>query len=234
MKKMFLIWALLSIVVAGGFNTVAGQEREERRISGSFDEVSVSSGVDLFLKQGEDYEIIVEGDGDAIDNLVTELDGSRLNVYFKSSFFSWFSKGDVNVYLTMPDVSKLSSSGGADLKSVGELRTDRIEINSSGGADVEVSVRAASIILHSSGGADLSIEGQTEVLHAESSGGADINARELHAKKVFASASGGADIEVYVTEEIEASASGGADVDYYGSGKEVKISESGGGDVRKH
>ncbi|WP_010661866.1 head GIN domain-containing protein [Marinilabilia salmonicolor] len=234
MKKIFLIWSLLAIVFAGGFNTVAGQEREERRVSGAFDEVSVSSGVDLFLKQGDDYEIIVEGDEDAIDNLVTELKGNRLNVYLKTNFFSWFWNGEVNVYVTMPEVTKLSSSGGADLKSVGELSADRIEINCSGGADAEVSVRAVSVILHSSGGADLSIEGQTEVLHAESSGGADINAKELQAKKVFASASGGADIEVYVTDEIEASASGGADVDYYGSGKEVKISESGGGDVRKH
>lgn len=234
MKRIFLIWSLITIVFAGGFNSVAGQEREERRVSGTFEKVSVSSGVDLFLKQGEDYEIIVEGEKDAVNNLVTELKGNRLNVYLKSNFFSWFWKGEVNVYVTMPEVSKLSSSGGADLKSVGELGADRIEINSSGGADVEVSVRAVSVILNSSGGADLSIEGQAEVLHAEASGGADINARELHAKKVYASASGGADIEVYVTEEIEASASGGADVDYYGSGKEVKISESGGGDVRKH
>ncbi|HKK69517.1 MAG TPA: DUF2807 domain-containing protein, partial [Bacteroidales bacterium] len=100
--------------------------------------------------------------------------------------------------------------------------------------DAEVSVSAVTLILNCSGGADLTVDGKTDVLKVQSSGGADVFAKELHAKKVFASASGGADLEVYTEEEIEASASGGADVDYYGPGRDIKISESGGGDVTRH
>lgn len=234
MKNVLFIVSLLTILFAGGISSAEAQVREERQVNGTFDEISVSSGVDLILKQGDSFEIIVEGDEDVLNKLVTELKGSRLNVYLDGGMFSWFFNAEAKVYVTLPEVSVLSSSGGADLKTVGEIRTDRLEINSSGGADAEVSVTAKTVILNCSGGADISIDGSTDILKAESSGGADIYAKDLHAKKVFASSSGGSDIEVYVEEEIEASASGGADVDYYGPGKDMKISKSGGGDVRRH
>jgi hypothetical protein len=234
MKKVFFIVSILVIWVAGVAPSVEAQVREERQVNGNFDEISVSSGVDLILKQGDTFEIIVEADEDVINELVTELKGNRLNVYLDGGVFNWFFNAETKVYVTLPEVSKLFSSGGADLKSAGEIRTDRLEINSSGGADAEVSVSANTVILHCSGGADIRVDGNTDILKAESSGGADIFAKELHAKKVFASSSGGADLEVYVEEEIEASASGGADVDYYGPGKDLKISETGGGDVRRH
>jgi hypothetical protein len=234
MKKVNFIVVFLAIFLAGLTSSAEAQEREERKVNGSFDEVSVSSGVDLFLKQGESFEIIVEAGEDEIDDVITELKGNRLNIYMDNGIFDWFGGKQAKVYVTLPEISILSSSGGADLKSVGEIRADKLEINCSGGADAEVSVSATTVLLNCSGGADINIDGKTDVLKAQSSGGADIFAKELHAKKVFASSSGGADLEVYVEEEIEASASGGADVDYYGPGKDKKISESGGGDVTRH
>ncbi len=234
MKKITFIVPLLVIFIAGLTHSAKAQEREERQVDGTFDEISVSSGVDLFLKQGDSYEIIVEADEDLIDDLVTELKGNRLNVYVDRGTFTWFVNESAKVYVTVPEVSKLSSSGGADLKTIGEIKTDRLEINCSGGADAEVSVSANTVILNCSGGADIDIDGKTDILKAKSSGGADVYAKGLHAKKVFAFSSGGADLEVYVIDEIEASASGGADVDYYGPGKAIKINESGGGDVSRH
>lgn len=233
MKRLNFIVAFLAVSLSGISHTVTAQEREERQVNGTFDEVSVSSGVDLFLKQGESFEIIVEAPKDDIEDVITELKGNRLNIYMDHGIFGWFGNKQAKVYVTLPEVSKLSSSGGADLKTIGEIRSERLEVNCSGGADAEVSVSANTVILNCSGGADINIDGKTNVLKAQSSGGADIFAKELHAKNVFASASGGADLEVYTEEEIEASASGGADVDYYGPGRDVKISESGGGDVKR-
>jgi len=234
MKRLNFIAAFLAISLAGFTNTIIAQEREERRVNGTFDEISVSSGVDLFVKQGETFEIIVEAPKDDIEDVITELKGNRLDIYMDHGIFDWFGDKQAKVYVTLPQVCGLSSSGGADLKSIGEIKADRLEINCSGGADAEVSVSAVTLILNCSGGADLTVDGKTDVLKVQSSGGADVFAKELHAKKVFASASGGADLEVYTEEEIEASASGGADVDYFGPGRDIKISESGGGDVTRH
>lgn len=234
MKRLLYCVALTAMIFFTTTSFANAQVREERQVDGTFQEISVSSGVDLFVKQGEPTEIIVEADEDVIDDLITELKGNRLNVYLDAGVFNWFVNKSAKVYITAPTITSLSSSGGADLKTIGQIKADQLEVGCSGGADAEVSVNASTVVLHCSGGADIHVDGETDVLKAESSGGADIFARKLIAKKVVASASGGADLEVYVEEEIEASASGGADVDYYGPGKERKISESGGGDVRGH
>jgi hypothetical protein len=210
------------------------QTREERSVSNEFTEISVSSGIDLFVKQGEPVEIIVEAANDFMGKVKTEVKGNTLNVYVEGGVFSWFQSHSAKVHVTVPEISKLASSGGADLKSVGEIVSDQIEIVSSGGADAEVTLKASTVVLKCSGGADIVARGKADFLEASASGGADIKARQLLAKKVEASASGGADVTVFASVEIKASASGGADVDYYGSPGMKNVNSSGGGDVKGH
>lgn len=234
MKTIKLVFPLFFILLLSNVIDSHAQNREERQVNGFFDEISASGGIDVIVKQGDDVEIIVEADKDDMEEVVTRLKGNELRVYFDSSVFSWFQNRSAKVYVTTKTIKKLSASGGADIVSVGEIRSDRLEVLSSGGADAEVSVKANHLILNSSGGADVVAEGEADFLEAHASGGADIKARKLIAKRVVATSSGGADVEVYVEEEIEASASGGADVDYYGPGRAKKTNESGGGDVTGH
>ncbi|MGQ1889942.1 head GIN domain-containing protein [Thermophagus sp. OGC60D27] len=229
----YYLWIFIFAFVGCGIESHS-QSREERSVNGEFTEINVSSGVDLVVRQGSPTEIIVEAESSILEKVKTEIKGSRLNVYIEGNVFSWFKTGSVKVYVTTDPIRKLSASGGSDLKSIGEITGDRLEISASGGADVEVSVKATSVYLRCSGGGDLSAEGEADYVEASASGGADLMARQLISKKVKASASGGADVEVYATEEIDATASGGADVDYYGGAKAKKISESGGGDVTGH
>ncbi|PWD97908.1 head GIN domain-containing protein [Marinilabilia rubra] len=234
MKKLnLLLPVLLALLVCQAFQSSA-QNREERQVDGDFDEIEASSGINVIVKQGEDVEIVVEADPDDMDEVVTRLRGNTLKVYFDSSVFDWFTSRSAKVYVTTKNIKKLSASGGADIKSTGTIKSGRIVVSASGGADAEVTIKAREAVLNSSGGADVLAEGEVELLEAHASGGADVMARKLVAKKVVATSSGGADVEVYVTEELEASASGGADVDYYGPGSPRKISESGGGDVTGH
>ena len=231
--KLYYLW--LFIFVAFGFGIDSpSQSREERTVLGDFDEISVSSGVDLVVRQGTPTEIIVEAQPNIMERVKTELKGSRLNVYIDGNVFSWFKSGSVKVFVTTAQIRKLSASGGADLKSIGEIKGDKVEVSSSGGSDVKVSIKGTNVILRCSGGGDLTAEGEAEYLDASASGGADLMARQLMLKRVKASASGGANVEVYATEEIDASASGGGDVDYYGPAKVKRVSESGGGDVTGH
>jgi hypothetical protein len=232
MKKI-IAFVVLLINMAFGLNA---QNREERTVKGEFSELQVSSGVDLFVKQGDKPEIVVEADNDVLDDVKTELKGNTLNVYFsrERGLFNWLGSKSARVYVTAQKIVRLSSSGGANLKSVGAIKADKLEILASGGGDAKVSLDASEVLLNASGGGDITAEGTTDFLEAQASGGADIKARELHARKVVATSSGGADVYVYASESIEASASGGADVDYYGSAKVTKISESGGGEVTGH
>ncbi|MFW5754056.1 MAG: head GIN domain-containing protein, partial [Marinilabiliaceae bacterium] len=209
------------------------QNREERKVKDRFTGVEVSSGVDLVVEQGQNTEIVVEASSDHIDDVKTQVRNGVLKVDMSSGVMNWFKNRSATVYVTMPVVEKLSASGGADLKSNGTIHSEDIEVYSSGGADVEIEIQATRAVLNSSGGADIVARGETEHLEASASGGSDIKARKLNAKFVTASSSGGADVEVYASEEMRASASGGADVNCYGPGQMMEKSTSGGGDVTR-
>jgi len=95
------------------------------------------------------------------------------------------------------------------------VAVDRIDIEASGGADVEVS-------------------GTANTAYANSSGGADLDARNLEAKNAELRASGGSDLAMAVVDTLDARASGGADIDYYGSPEVLDEDESGSSDIRGH
>ena len=60
-----------------------------------------------------------------------------------------------------------------------------------------------------------------------------MDANDLQAIKVNAKASGGSDVNVYVTAELEASANGGSDIYYRGNPAKISKNSSGGSDITK-
>ncbi|MGM0376967.1 MAG: head GIN domain-containing protein [Bacteroidota bacterium] len=228
-----LLLGLFVIFQAGCFmqGDINAQNREERKVNAGFTGIEVSSGVDLILEQGEDTKIIVEATSKHIDEVKTEVKNGVLKVDMEGGIFSWFENRSATVYVTMPEIETLSASGGADLTSKDEIRSEELEVSSSGGAEVEIEVQATRVVLNSSGGANIIASGETDHLEATASGGSDLQAKGLEARFVTASSSGGADLEVYASEEISATASGGSDITYYGTAQMIEKNESGAGDV---
>ena len=66
----------------------------------------------------------------------------------------------------------IDSSGGADVK-CGELEAEDVTINASGGSDIDA-VANSTLSLTASGGADIHIKGNPQIVHWDISGGADV------------------------------------------------------------
>ena len=66
----------------------------------------------------------------------------------------------------------IDSSGGADVK-CGELEAEDVTINASGGSDIDA-VANSTLSLTASGGADIHIKGNPQIVHWDVSGGADV------------------------------------------------------------
>ncbi len=223
---------LLTLCIAVVTATSIFAQIKEVRETKSFTSVSVSSGIDAFLIQGEPTKVEVEANKNALHRIITEVKGETLHIYVKGNF-RWSAKDTKKVYVTAPTFNKIDASGGADVKSNGTIKEVDMIVISSGGADVYLTSETQSLKLICSGGADISVKGSTNTLDANCSGGSDIDAKKLMAKFADVVASGGADIEVNVSEELKANASGGGDVHYTGSPKLKDINESGGGDVTR-
>ena len=202
---------------------------ESRTVSEDFTAVYASEGLDVFVTQGSDFSINVEADENIIDLIGTDIRDGRLKIHAIENI----GRATKNVYVTLPNVSALETSSGADLIGQNTITATKIELEASSGSDLEIEVNAAEVVAETSSGADIKVSGRTEVLYADASSGSDIKARGLLAKRCNADASSGADISVNVSESLTADASSGADISYTGDAT-VQKKKSVSGSVHKY
>lgn len=202
---------------------------EKRSITDDFTSVHASEGLDVFVTQGDDFKIMVEADENIIDLIGTDIKDGRLKIHAIENI----GRATKNIYVTLPKITELSSSSGADLIAQNSIETDKIELDASSGSDIEVQVNANEVVAEASSGADIKVSGRTDILYADASSGSDIKARNLVAKRCNADASSGADISVNVSESLTADASSGADISYSGDA-DVTKKKSVSGSVRKY
>ncbi len=207
-----------------------GQVVEEtRKVTEDFTVVSASEGLDVFVTQDKDFKIAVEADENIIDLIGTDIKDGKLRIHAIENI----GRATKKVYVSLPEVTGLRSSSGADLIVQNVIEAEKIELDASSGSDLHVELIASEVSADASSGADIKVAGKTDVLYADASSGADIRARELIAKKCNADASSGSDISVNVSETLTADASSGADISYTGEAN-VHTKKSVSGSVHKY
>ena len=215
------------------FNRVDGNRHvvtQKRKISEDFTRVKVSSGIDLYIKQGERNTLRVEADENLHDIIITEVKNGRLRIYSEKNI--WRAKAK-KVYLTVTDIDELKATSGSDAYSENTLRVQDFELSVSSGADANITVEADNLTTSASSGADLRVAGKANRHYSNASSGSSIKAYSLKSKDVTVKVSSGADINIYASESINARASSGGDIDYRGNPETVNKKTSSGGSVSK-
>lgn len=202
--------------------------QESRNVNEDFTVISASQGIDVFVTQGPEFKISVEGDENIIDLIGTEIKDGRLKVHAIKNI----GRATKTVHVSLPMVESLESTSGANLIVRNVIETDRLELRATSGSDLRVEVVANEVSAKSSSGADLKVSGRAETLYADASSGSDIEARELEVKTCHAEASSGADISVTVSDSLIADAGSGGDISYSGD-PSVETKKSASGSVHK-
>ncbi|SFQ22820.1 head GIN domain-containing protein [Hymenobacter arizonensis] len=233
MKNFFLT----AVLAAVSLTSCMAQDKvkQPRQLSG-FEVVSSSGGIDVVLRQGSNTTVVVEASPEAQKHLVTKVEGKTLKIGWESNY-SWrnlLSNGrKANVYITLPRLTGLSLSGGADATGESNFSADNFRIDASGGSDIKLSITAKTLSVQASGGSDVNLTGRVERQKVDVSGGSDYNGFALQSTTATISASGGSDAKVSVDGEISSDASGGSDVRYKGDARVASSNSSGGGSVRR-
>lgn len=202
---------------------------ETRTVSESFTAVSASEGLDVYVEQGDDFDIRVEADENVIELIGTDIKDGKLRIHAIENI----GRATKNVFVNLPEITALSSSSGADLTGRGMIEADKVRLDASSGADLRVEIAADEIEADCSSGADIRLSGRANLFYADASSGSDIKAEELQAEVCNAKASSGADIRVFVTRTLTADASSGADI-RYGGDPSVETRKSASGSVAKY
>ena len=199
----------------------------------NFSSIGVSSGIDLYLTQGNSESVSIKSDSETLKDIIVEQNGENVTIKFKDGI-KWsgmFKNRVIKAYVNFKTLNTLAASGGSDVFTQNHIKTDKLAIRSSGGSDLKLTIVCNDLSVQSSGGSDIDLKGKAANMTIQSSGGSDVDAFELIADYAKVQASGGSDVNLYVNKGLEASASGGGDVSYKGNASLKKTSTSKSGDV---
>ena len=248
MKKSFII-TLFGVLVA----SFAFAQSEETRSLSSFSKISAREGIDVYIKKGTQEEARVVARGIDIEDVLTEVSGSRLKIHLEGDRHR-IKNIDVDVYVTYVSINALSASSAAslrgedlietdgdfdvDVSSAGDLRASikadelTVEVASAGDAELIVDVDEIEASVASAG--DIEIEGSARIQDIEARSSGEYDAYDVESEEVDVSASSGGSIKINVTEKVDARASSGGSVRYKGSPRYVDVSSSSGGSIKRY
>ncbi len=191
---------------------------ETREITGDFTVVSASEGLDVYVTDGNEFEITVEADENIIDLIATDIKNDRLRIHAIENI----GRATKKVFVTLPEISGLKSSSGAHLSTENIIETDKLEIDGSSGANINIEMVASEVDIDASSGANLYLSGDADMVYVDGSSGANINAKKLISNNCQAEASSGANLSVNVSERLTADASSGGNISYSGEASVTK------------
>jgi uncharacterized protein YxeA len=155
-----------------GDGTVVTKERKTESFTG----VRVSTGIDVYLKQGEKESLSVEADENLHEYIITEVRDGVLNVYTDANIREAERK---RVYVTMKEVNSLKTTSAGDIIGETPVKTDRLEISASSAGDIKLEVFAREINLDISSSGDITLTGEAEKLNGDLSSAGNLNAFDL-------------------------------------------------------
>lgn len=220
MKNIFLsAFFLLTTFISNAQQTIVNDANaEQRSLTGSFNAIKVSGGIDLYLSQSAEEALAVSAtEQEYRDNIKTVIENGTLNIYYDSK--KGWTKGDkkLKAYISFKNLERLEASGASDVRVAGSIAVPSLSVDMSGASDFKGAVNVTTLTMQLSGASDAKIEGTAANVTIETSGASDVKGYDLVTENCTAKATGASDINITVNKELNVHASGASDIFYKGT-----------------
>jgi len=223
--------SLSSCIIDGWDQVISGNGRvvEDTRDISGFTGVKVSSGIDVYLSQGNSFEVKVEADENLQEVILTEVEGNMLVV--KTERVTIRNAKSKKVYVTLPELKHLGISSAGDCVGQTPFSCEDLRLSISSAGDLKLEVEAQRIDLDISSSGDADISGTADEFNVSLSSAGDLNAFDLVARIVDVGVSSAGDARVHATEEISMSASSAGNIYYKGDARVMHSQSSSAGNI---
>ncbi|MBS1510452.1 MAG: DUF2807 domain-containing protein [Bacteroidetes bacterium] len=232
MKQLFLICSSLVLLFTScDFETGSGKIVTEKRNTGSFTRIESSAGIDVEVTMGSTSSVEVEADDNVIAHIITDVNGSTLNIHLESRH--GFNNAHMKVLVTTPVLKGIKASSSSDIIVKGVIKDDgKISFDASSSADITAEVEAPEVSAEASSSATITLKGRTKNYTADASSSADIKSEDLLSENAKVTANSSGSVDVYASVTLDADASSSADITYSG-GATVTSKTNSSGSVEK-
>ncbi len=203
---------------------------QTREVSG-FDRVSVEYPASVLISQGDTEALTIEADDNVLPGLKTDVKGSELRIYYKSTDGKHVNPTKLPVItITVKDLSALDFSSAGE-STVDGLEAKNLDVSLSGAGSVKLNnISITNLSLNLSGAGSATASGTADDLSVNISGLGSFNGKDLKCSTASVNISGAGGATVWAEDQLSATISGAGSVSYYGS-PEVSKQISGVGGV---
>lgn len=228
---MALLVILNSCYIDGWNQSISGngQVVNDTRDISEFTGVHISSGIDVYLSQGSDFEVKVEADENLHEVILTEVEGKMLVV--RTDRVNIRNARSKKVHVTLPELNSLKISSAGDCVAQTPFKCEDLHVSISSAGDLSMEVEAQRIDLDISSSGDARLAGSAEEFDVTLSSAGDLDAFDLIAEKVDVNVSSAGDARVFATEEISMNASSAGNIYYRGDARVVHSTSSSAGSI---
>lgn len=180
--KLLAVFALIGISISVNAQNYTNHEVAN---APAFTSIDVRGGdVNVLFTQGETHSFSINGPEKLVKRTKIKINNNTIYVNYNEPFFS--KGGDVNVYVSAPQLNNITVAGKADFKvqtnlqgkelnintfsngevSIRNLYADTININASGDSDIDLKFLTANTInVKSLGTSDVELSGTTNLFN---------------------------------------------------------------------
>ena len=225
----YALFALFIIVGSYGFAQTITKPLDY------FDRLTVSRGIEATLFASNEKTLEIQYAGiDLEDIIIQNVNGSLKLKVSSEALWDQIEEDDgwwVRVKIPYRHLEYLEVSTGASVYAKDPLKEEQLDIETSMGGELDVSVEIGSLFLQNSMGGVVDISGTTDELDIVGNMGAVTDASDLEAKVVKAKANMGAELKVNCTEDFSGKASMGGYIRVFGDPGRFRDSSSMGGEI---
>jgi len=186
---------------------------------------------DVYISQGDEFEVIMEAQQNIIDDLDTDWISNGI---WTIKYRHWikFSK-PVKLFITMPDLTKACIAGSGSVSGETSFTNlGNLDLVITGSGSVDLDVDCADLDITISGSGDMQLEGYAENLDCLITGSGKIRGADLNLNRAEIRITGSGDAWLNVEEYLDVVISGSGNVFYYGD-PELSSRISGSGEVKR-
>ena len=229
-KRIFL-GLVIAFALNSCINTIDGNgeiTKEQRKVT-SFNKIDISGGYEVLINQGNEERLEIEVDENLLEYIKTETNNNTLFISSKKPIGNATS---LKLYITVVDIDDIDVSGAIELNNKGTFKTENLEIDVSGAADINRDVDVENLTMEMSGASETTLSGTAENFEIEISGAGELQAKKLKTKNTSIDISGAGSAVVHAKKTLKVEVSGAGSVKYKGNPK-IEKDISGAGSVEK-
>lgn len=224
MKRIFhlsVIACVLYLATGCGINNKKingnGNVSTEERNAGAFEELIVSGSMHVYLSQGPVQAVRVEAESNLLPYIITNRQGDELKVKTEDNTSISYTH-PINIYLTTPDIKKISMLGSGKIETKDTLRNDDgLKISLAGSGSINIRMNAPEADANIAGSGNITVSGFTQKLDINLAGSGNFKGSDLKSEEAKIKIAGSGSAWVFASVKLSAKILGSGNVHYGGT-----------------